>query len=275
MDPVRVLDTLGGAARLGTLTGVGVSRRALARAVAAQRIVRPIYGCYALPKASRADILRAAYRAELCCTSLCEAMGLPVIKRDKAVHLVVPRDRGRRTDDRRPTTDVVLHRHGDQIVPEEVRVPVGLDMLGLCADRMQQLVAIDAALRQGLLTLGDLAAFAITDEARLQWLRDHVDPGAESLLETMTRVNLVGEGWAVRSQVWIEGAGRVDLVVEGKVVVQTDGRERHDNPVAFVEDRRRDRACVAAGYRVLRFTYQDVMANMTRVIADVRAALAY
>ncbi|MDN4475453.1 DUF559 domain-containing protein [Demequina sp. SYSU T00192] len=275
MDPVTALNSLGRAARLGELKEAGVASRALGRAVATQRIVRPLYGCYALPNATRADILRAAYRAELCCTSLCEALKLPVIERDGAIHLVVPRDRGRRVDDRRPRKGVVLHRHGEEVVSDEARVAVALDMLGVCADRMQQLVAIDAALNQRLMTIGDLAAFEITDEARLQWLRDHADPAADSLLETITRVGLVDEGWRVRSQVPIADAGRVDLLVEDKVVVQTDGREHHDNPVAFVEDRRRDRACVAAGYRVLRFTYDDVMSAMPRVIRDVRAALAY
>ncbi|BDZ61999.1 hypothetical protein GCM10025873_17900 [Demequina sediminis] len=88
----------------------GVTESRLRREVAGGHVVRPLRGCYALPHASRAAILRAAYRAELCCLSLCEALKLPIIAADPCVHLVVPRDRARRATDKRPVSGVTLHR---------------------------------------------------------------------------------------------------------------------------------------------------------------------
>ena len=275
MDARRVLDEYGGAARLETLLASGVTESRLRREVAGGHVVRPLRGCYALPHASRAAILRAAYRAELCCLSLCEALKLPIIAADPCVHLVVPRDRARRATDKRPVSGVTLHRLDTPGGSDSATIAVGLDLLGRCADRMQQIVALDAALNRGFLARGDIADFTFTEPHRRQWLMDMVDPRAESLLETILRVALVERGFEVRPQFRIASAGRVDLVVSGKVVVQTDGTEHHSSPAQVIEDKRRDRVCVVAGYRVLRFSYADVMFHLDEVVEQITAALAY
>lgn len=273
MDPVPVLGRWRGAARLETLINAGVTRGRLKRAVADGRVTRPLYGCYALPGASRAVILRASYRAELSCLSMCAAYGLPIIEHERKVHLWVPRDRARRADDRRPHQGVVLHRHDRETLNELDRIAVALDLMGRCCGRLQHIVAIDAALHKGLMTEADIDGFVHTDPARRDWLRARCDRKAESPLETITRVTLADEGLSVESQVPIDGAGRVDLLVEGRVVIQTDGKEHHNNPRAWIEDRRRDNACTDQHYQVFRFVYADVMGDRNGILDRVMNSL--
>ena len=57
---------------------------------------------------------------------------------------------------------------------------------------------------------------------------------------------------------------------ERNLVIETDGRDAHLNPVAFEEDRRRDADLVAAGYRVVRFTKRQVIDDPAYVLARLR-----
>ena len=68
--------------------------------------------------------------------------------------------------------------------------------------------------------------------------------------------------------------GEVDLVVAGRVVVELDGLAYHSGRREFREDRRRDRELALQGYVVLRFTAEDVLEDLVRLVATVRAALA-
>lgn len=61
---------------------------------------------------------------------------------------------------------------------------------------------------------------------------------------------------------------------EQKVLVEFDGEVHRDRDV-FVRDLRRQNRLVAAGWTVLRFSSADVLGYPERVIAAVRAALAY
>ncbi|MCB2411874.1 DUF559 domain-containing protein [Demequina sp. TTPB684] len=71
----------------------------------------------------------------------------------------------------------------------------------------------------------------------------------------------------------IPGVGRVDLLVEGKVVVETDGRATHALTAAFDADRRRDRSALLAGYLVMRFGYADVMGDVGALVEQVVAVV--
>jgi very-short-patch-repair endonuclease len=66
----------------------------------------------------------------------------------------------------------------------------------------------------------------------------------------------------------------VDLVVEWRVVVELDGFAYHSGRREYREDRRRDRALVAQGYAVLRFTYEDVVSDVGIVVRAVQVSLA-
>jgi hypothetical protein len=59
-----------------------------------------------------------------------------------------------------------------------------------------------------------------------------------------------------------------------RLVVELDGRASHGTPLAFEEDRRRDRLLHAAGWRVVRVTWRQLRDEAGAVLADLRAALA-
>jgi len=59
-----------------------------------------------------------------------------------------------------------------------------------------------------------------------------------------------------------------------RLVVEVDGYEHHGPQPAFERDRRRDGRLLAAGYRVLRVTWRQIVEEPERVIAVIAAALA-
>jgi uncharacterized protein DUF559 len=67
----------------------------------------------------------------------------------------------------------------------------------------------------------------------------------------------------------------IDFLWEkSRVVVETDGRETHETPTAFQNDRRRDQFLAAAGYRVLRVTWNQIRSERTAVLTRISRALA-
>lgn len=59
-----------------------------------------------------------------------------------------------------------------------------------------------------------------------------------------------------------------------RLIVETDGREFHETPVAFARDRERDERLTVLGYRVVRFTYRPVVHHPAAVAATLRTLLA-
>lgn len=69
-------------------------------------------------------------------------------------------------------------------------------------------------------------------------------------------------------------AGRVDLAYpEARLLIEADGRRWHATVGAFEADRRRDNLALLAGWRVLRFSWEDVMEQSREVVLVVRQAL--
>jgi hypothetical protein len=62
---------------------------------------------------------------------------------------------------------------------------------------------------------------------------------------------------------------------EQRLVVELDGRERHDTEDAFEHDRVRDADLVAAGFRVVRLTWSRLTEEPDREAARLRILLAH
>lgn len=248
-----------------------LSRRALAAAVSVGTVVRPYRGCYALPEATRAQVLSAMMRARITCVTALEAWDVPLLGADVSdVHLAVPRDRGITSGDARWQSDVVLHRGPALTGVRAVDMPTALGHAARCADFSTLLVATDYLLKAGSISRSALDAVPGVVGKRL---RAMASAEADSPPETLARLALIEAGYQPRQQVTFTNIGRVDLVVNDSAVIEVDGRAYHSNPAAFVRDRRRDRALTQLGYQVLRFAAVEVLADRAIVARDVTAAV--
>jgi predicted transcriptional regulator of viral defense system/very-short-patch-repair endonuclease len=77
-----------------------------------------------------------------------------------------------------------------------------------------------------------------------------------------------------RTNVWI-GAHEVDaLWTDERVAVELDGWARHRGRRAFQHDRQKGNAVTRMGYRLLRFTHDDVVRRPAATAAEINALLA-
>ena len=60
---------------------------------------------------------------------------------------------------------------------------------------------------------------------------------------------------------------------EARVIVELDGRDAHARELAFEDDRARDRALIAAGWRPIRLTSAQLRASAAALERDLKAAL--
>ncbi len=273
MDPVAVLARLGGAARREALLGRGVSVDDLYGALSRGVITRPFRGCYVLPGTSRAQVMAALYRCEVSCITLIRRSNLPLLRDTDAVHLALPRDRARRATDKRPRDGVRFHREDRE--PWRSPLAHALKLAARCLPRDEWLVPADALVHRRLLSVDDVVAAGSDGGIGSTWIRRVIDPACGSPAETVVRVPLMEAGLAVASQVDIATIGRVDLVVERRVIIEVDGRSYHSDPAAFAEDRRRDRAAARLGLTVLRYPASEVLQAPDKVLADVREILQF
>jgi hypothetical protein len=103
-------------------------------------------------------------------------------------------------------------------------------------------------------------------------------PDVRSDFETLVLPELLGLGLPRPGcNVWLHVDGErflVDFLWDrAQVIVETDGRETHETPTAFQDDRRRDQFLAAAGYRVLRVTWDQLHGEREAVIRRVRRTL--
>jgi very-short-patch-repair endonuclease len=167
--------------------------------------------------------------------------------------------------------------HRRDLDPDE-RSGVATSMLRTVVDCARELplreavVVADAALRAGLdpVCLRTAAALARGNgAANVREVVALADGRAESPIESCLRL-VAGRLGQVVPQVWIDGVGRVDLLVDGWLVLEADGFEHHSDRAGYREDRRRGNALAVLGYTVLRFSYEDIV-HREDVVAEVIA----
>jgi very-short-patch-repair endonuclease len=129
----------------------------------------------------------------------------------------------------------------------------------MCQAPRAAIATIDSALHQGFVEESQLAELFATLPARFRPLLPLVDGRAESGPETLVRLMARTLGCAVAIQVEFDGIGRVDLVLDGWLVVECDSKEFHSAWQAQVRDRERDTALAARGFSTLRLTAATIM----------------
>jgi hypothetical protein len=147
----------------------------------------------------------------------------------------------------------------------------------------QAVAAGDSALRQGLVAPDDLRrALGLqrgAGSARCRGLADLLDPASGSVLESLLRVLLVSEGFPrpeTQYEVRVAGrlVGRVDFCWPAqRLVVEADGFEFHSNRSQYRRDRHRLNQLESLGWRVLRFSWEDVVHRPSYVVALMQTCL--
>lgn len=141
-------------------------------------------------------------------------------------------------------------------------LPDALRHVALDEELEDAVAAFDWAFTSGNLSHRQFHQVLTRLPARLSRLRFLVDPQCESFLESIARTRLLLGGHRVESQVaigpsWLlRRRQRVDLVVNGRVALELDGREHHE--AAFETDRRKDLDIAVAGLIPLRASYAMV-----------------
>jgi hypothetical protein len=262
---IAALERCGGAASWRSLRAAGVSWYALWLAVGAGDVVRLRKGAYALRTAPPALCAAVQLGGVLACTSAAVSLGLPVLFQH-GIHVIVPRTWGHAV-----MTGVRVHRR-DLEAEDTCTTTTSLLRTALdCARELplrEALVVCDAALRVGLDEVGLRTAARLARGKGAAAVRAVValaDGRAESPIESCLRL-VAGRLGDVVAQVWIDGVGRVDLLL--------DGFEHHSDRARYREDRRRANALAVLGYTLLRFSYEDIVhheAEVAEVIARVLA----
>jgi very-short-patch-repair endonuclease len=150
-------------------------------------------------------------------------------------------------------------------------------------------VGIERVLRDIALCQGAETAFVVAESAfasslltRMAWNRvcdglptaiaaalRRATVGSGSVTESIFVFRTSAFGVRIRRQVTI-GRDRVDFVLGDRLVVEVDSKEFHERE----RDYARDARLGARGYRVLRFTYRQVMYDWPAVEAALLAAIA-
>lgn len=163
-----------------------------------------------------------------------------------------------------------------------------VDTAGL-ADDDELACVVDAVIRQRLTTieqlrttLRDMGTRGRTGAGRLQALLKERDPDQrvpDSVFNRMVGRLLVAAGvpepcYEFEVTLGDRLVGRADLAYPSEALaIECDSRRWHQNRRSFAADPRRRNRLLAAGYRVLSFTWDDYAGHPDNLVATVRAAL--
>lgn len=272
MDPVPALLLCHGAASWRRLRALRVTRHGLVVAVQQGRVQRVAHGCYALPEYDPSALAALRLNGILSCGSAAASHGLPLLTTG-GLHLTV-----RRNWSHAGLHGVAVHRR--DLAPDEhdglrtTLVRTALD----CAREFplrEGVVVLDSALRSGLdpaeLRQAAHRANGRGSAAARRAVRA-ADARAESPIETCLRLLAAALG-DVQLQVPLPGVGRVDLLLDGWLVLEADGFEHHSNRMSYRSDRRRANALAELGYTLLRFSYEDIVHQPDYVLATIEGVL--
>ena len=280
MELVNCIRSLGGIAPTHRLLRMGWTGRSLSAAVHDGTILRVRQGWYCSPLEPPTRLAAWRVGGRLTCVSGATELGLWT-RVTPALHIAVPptASRLRKPSDMRtrltPDPGVVIHWRPRRVGSAFLESPLTC-LIDMCHCEPPEFVvaAVDSALRAGLISRGAwLRALAVLPLGlRLQLAE--ADGRSESIIESLSRFRCRRLGLSVRIQVKLAPGVRVDLLIGERLVIEVDGREHHDGPAAFERDRARDALLSALGYRVLRFSYGQVMSDWPAVQKAILAAVA-
>ena len=280
-SPVKVVSLLGGQATTAEILGE-CSPRQLATAVREGRLLRPRRGVYVLP--ALLDPLQVAARVGGVAShqSAAQILGYSLVETPTEVHVTVPhgakhpRLAGVRVHWARslPSDDVIdgYTRPLRTVLDCSTTLPFP-----------EALAVADSALSVSDLGMYHLRAAAACSpgrgRARRQRVADAADDRADNAFESVLRALVLQAGiTTVVPQLRIELRRRV-IVVDladrrRRLVIEGDSYTYHGTRAAFRDDCDRYNELVAAGWTVLRFTWEHVMLRPDRVLQVIKETVA-
>jgi very-short-patch-repair endonuclease len=256
-----------GAARFSTLTANGFSRGHIDRAVKDGAVQRPSPGTYALHDAP-AELLFAAERGvSLTCISAARVLGWWALQEPPLVHVTADRAMS--------LPGAVVHR-GPRTAKRLIATPLQIiDSAFRCLPPLSALVLAECAVSSHYVGVPALERhFSGPKDWKVRQLIREIPLRTASPLEVCARFHLRAAGLAVETEVHIPEVGRVDLAIEGRLLVEIDGYEFHSSREHYRKDRNRWNAATAAGWKTLRITAEMVLHDPEGLVLLVRGALA-
>jgi very-short-patch-repair endonuclease len=268
-DALDALARRGGIAHLASLVADGVVANDLRKLTEAGVLLRPRRSWYALPSADPLMIRAVSLGGVLTGVTALQRAGVWCVD-DGRLHLAVPEHIGHGPAG---TAGVCIHYSVTTAHTDGPPIASVVDALVAqfgCQNGENIVVTLDSALNKRLIRTWELADIRSRVPKKYWPLLDCVDPTCESGLETKVRLRLGKRGMRYRTQVHIPGAGRVDLLVGDRLIIETDGLEFHTGDAA-TRDRERDLVLHRLGYIVIRVTYAMVMYRWDAVEAVINA----
>ncbi|RKS85615.1 uncharacterized protein DUF559 [Microbacterium sp. AG790] len=264
------------------LRATGMTSRAIRASLESGQLVRARKGHYVRGDAPEALRKAAHVGGRLGCLSLLSECGVFVAD---STRLHVHMERG---DSRmRPVVgggalgpaaqrrDLVLHWHALTEPPTSGAVDI-VDALShaiRCQEARFAVATLDSAIHLGILAVDQLDQVFGAVPARFRAIRPFIDSRAEAGTETLVRLLLRRWGCDVELQVSIDGVGRVDLLVNGWLIIECDSKQFHSDWNQQRVDYQRDRALAALGFTVLRLTAEDILYRFEDVASALRGLI--
>lgn len=258
---IEVLSRYAGVARAKHLAAAGVSDFQLKAAMARGDVIRVSRGVYALHGADAQLVSIRSLPAEPACISAARFGGLWVLDDPVQPHVALTHSRN--------YPGFICHRSAaaptlmDTVV-QSLRCLPELDGL---------VIAESAVVLQGLPLSGLRGRLGGRNDARERRIVAGIVPQSQSIIECMARFLLRRAGFHVESQVNIPGMGHLDLMVDGRLGIETDGAGFHMDKSSFEEDRRRWNVTTRLGIPTLVVSYQLLKTRPQEFIALVRDTL--
>lgn len=239
---------------------------------------------YALPSTDLHVLRAVRVGGRLGCMTALRAFGIFGFE-GQVTHIHLPRElsRARSPHDRRHhltrANRAGTELHWSALLEPEAGSEVSVGVVDALAQTVRcspphlALASIENALFLGKVDGAGIADLFAGLGSEHQFLRARIDPRSESGQETVLRTALEDAGLRSEIQVLIPGVGRVDGVVEGRLIWEADSRLAHDGWELHVRDRDRDIDAARLGYMSLRPAYNRTIHRTNEVVDAIRHLL--
>ncbi|QCQ15345.1 type IV toxin-antitoxin system AbiEi family antitoxin domain-containing protein [Microbacterium sp. RG1] len=250
----------------------GYTRATIRHALDCGDLIRVRRGRYVWGGLHESHLVAARWGGRLDCVSLLRALGVFTLSPDET-HLQFDR-----TDSRLPRRHrgIRAHWRASTCARGDLQADLveALAQACRCQSPRVAVASLDSALHLGLIDAVDLDAVFDRLPRSYRSLRKLIDARAEAGSETLVRLMLRSLGYRPALQVSLPGVGRVDLLVDGWLIVECDSRAFHGDLSQQIRDRRRDLAAAELGYVTIRILAEDIFHRPDAVRAALRAVLA-